>query len=133
MHRMSADFRGEIVGVMRESGLRVAVLAGRGPRFQILDSTAWEIVGEFSFVEPAAAGEAGARLAQFMASPNEESPGYTNWEIAIVAHNRENDLAPDRRFSFYLLTSARMKAEAATFRGCLPIDLPMPDFVNGGK
>ena len=120
----------EVIGDIRANGLLVVVEEGWGPHFILTDANGGHVVAEFSFVDPCAGGELGQQVADFMKAPNEDQPGYTNWEVAIVAHNRVNNLAPNRDSSFYLLTSSRLATQPDIYRGCLPVDLPVPDYAQ---
>ena len=122
----------EVIGLLRANGLLVVVEEGWGTHFIVTDANDGHAVAEFSFVDPCAGGELGQQVFDFMKSPNDDQPGYTNWEVAIVAHNRVNNLAPKRDSSFYLLTSVRLAAQPDVYRGCLPVDLPVPDYNQKG-
>lgn len=121
------DKRG-VVGMMQELGLLVVVLPGHGEKFQLMNPVTGTVVGVFPFREDFAGGELGAKVAAFMAAPNDEDPGYSNWEMAAVAYNRVNELAPNRMSSFYLLTTQNQALNPEVYRGCLPIDMPIPDY-----
>ena len=121
------DKRG-VVGMMQELGLLVVVLPGHGEKFQLMNPVTGTVVGVFPFREDFAGGELGAKVAAFMAAPNDEDPGYSNWEVAAVAYNRVNELAPNRMASFYLLTTQNQALNPEVYRGCLPIDMPIPDY-----
>ena len=120
----------EVIGELRANGLLVVVEEGWGPHFILADANDGHVVAEFSFVDPCAGGELGQLVADFMKAANADQPGYTNWEVAIVAHNRVNNLALKRDSSFYLLTSSRLATQPDVYRGCLPVDLPVPDYTQ---
>lgn len=69
-----------------------------------------------------------ARLHSFLMRPNPAWPGCTNWQAAIIVHNQANreDSAPEG--GFHALTRELMERQPTKFRGCLPIDLSMPDY-----
>lgn len=120
----------EVIGQLRANGLLVVVEEGWGPHFILADANDGHVVAEFSFVDPCAGGELGQLVSDFMKAANADQLGYTNWEVAIVAHNRVNNLAPKRDSSFYLLTSSRLATQPDVYRGCLPVDLPVPDYTQ---
>lgn len=103
--------------------LRVAFLEPRTVNIEI-GSRPWELpsweVGQLFAV----------RLHVFLSRPNLAWEGCTNWQAAIIAYDNANhgDAAPEG--GFRALTSELMGREPEKFKGCLPIDLPMPDYVH---